>query len=161
MRSLLKNTPLSDHLTRSFSLRSNPFTRRMDFAIRTKLAVLTTLLIGAIAVFIFLFFPARLEDQAFDALVAKAQSIAGMTAFNIGPALFFDDIPTIEESLESARKNKDLAYLVVLDIQGRPAAAFRKDRADQAEFTSTEKGTHLSRDGTVYKIVEPVEFDGR
>ena len=68
---------------------------------------------------------------------------------------------SLQSALKNARQNKDLAYLIVLDIQGRPAAAFRKDRADQAEFTSTEKETHLSRHGTVYKIVEPVEFDGR
>ena len=53
---------------------------------QTRLAMLVSLLASGIAAFIFLYFPARLEHQALDAVGAKARSIGAMTAFSISPA---------------------------------------------------------------------------
>ena len=59
--------------------------------LQTRLAMMVSLLAGGIAAFIFLYFPARLEQQALEAVGAKARSIGAMTAFSISPGLVFGD----------------------------------------------------------------------
>jgi uncharacterized membrane protein affecting hemolysin expression len=123
-------------------------------AIRTKLAVVITLLIGVISVFIFIYFPSELEEQAIKAIAAKAQSIIEMTAFSVGPALFFEDIQSIEEALAGARQNKDLVYIVVLNDSGRVIASFNKDNVDQADLILAKNNNQMSEDGNVYRVPE-------
>jgi signal transduction histidine kinase/CheY-like chemotaxis protein len=87
--------------------------------LQTRLAMMVTLLAGSIAAFIFLYFPARLERHALEAVGAKARSIGAMTAFSISPALVFSDGEGIQEGLQGALRNRDLAYLVVTDRNGQ------------------------------------------
>jgi signal transduction histidine kinase len=90
--------------------------------LRSRLAALTTALIGAISVFIFLSFPKWLERGALQGQVAKAHSIASMTAFSVGPALVFQDKAGFEEGFDGARRNPDLVYLLVRDSVGAAVA---------------------------------------
>jgi signal transduction histidine kinase len=128
--------------------------------IRTKLGVLVTLLIGLISLFIFFFFPARQEAQEIKAIAEKAQSIAEMTAFIIGPALFFEDTETIEEAFAGARQNEDLAYIMVFDKTGQVIAAFTKDSVDRSFLHSLKGHEGISQDGMIYEIVHPILHNG-
>ena len=87
--------------------------------LQTRLAIMVSLLAGSIAAFIFVYFPARLEQQALDAVGAKAHSIGAMTAFSISPALVFGDSEAVQEGFQGALRNRDLAYLVAVDRGGR------------------------------------------
>lgn len=124
--------------------------------VRAKIAVAISLLLGLISLFMFTFFPARLEKQAVKAISDKAQSIAEMTAFSIGPALYFEDTENIDEVIKSARQNEDLAYIVVLDGSGGVIAAFNKNAADGADFAQVQDVDHISADGTIYRVMTPV-----
>ncbi|MDZ7261146.1 MAG: PAS domain S-box protein, partial [candidate division KSB1 bacterium] len=106
-------------------------------------------------------FPARLEHQAFKAIVAKAQSIAEMTAFSISSAVYFEDIETIEDAFESARQNKDLVYMVVLNSSGDMMTAFGKDKAEQVNFIQAKEHNYISRDGRIYEIMTPVRLNNQ
>jgi signal transduction histidine kinase/CheY-like chemotaxis protein/HPt (histidine-containing phosphotransfer) domain-containing protein len=135
---------------------SKLFPHSGSFTVRTKLITLITLLIGGISLFIFIYFPSKLEEQAISSIEAKAQSIAVMTAFSISPALYFEDIESIKEVLEGAKQNHDLVYIVVLNDSGRVISAFNQDRAGQADFIQVKNKNHISRDGNIYKVMAPI-----
>jgi hypothetical protein len=78
-------------------------------SVRGKLAAAITLVIGAIAVLIYLVFPARLERQALGAAAAKLASISEMTAFSVSAALDFRDDMGVTEASQGALRNADLA----------------------------------------------------
>lgn len=114
-------------------------------------------LIGVISLFIFIYFPSRLKNQAIEASVDKAQSIAEMTAFSISSALFFDDVEGAQEVIEGAKQNEDLIYIVVLDDSGDLFIAFNQDEADRIDLMQTEKQSlRMSQDGMVYEIMTPI-----
>ena len=138
------------------ALISKLFSKDWKPTIRTKLTAIFTLLIGVISVFIFTFFPARLENQATEAVIAKAQTIAEMMAYSISPALFFEDSENIENVFKSAKQNKDLVYIVLVDNSGKTVAAFNKDQAEQANFVRAENNNHISEDGMIYNTMTPV-----
>ena len=136
---------------------STLFSAERHLTIRSKLAVLFMVLIGVISLFIFIYFPSRLKNQAIEASVDKAQSIAEMTAFSISPALLFDDVKGAQEVIEGARQNEDLIYIVVLDDSGHLFTAFNQNEADQIDLIQTEKqNLRMSQDGMVYEVMTPI-----
>jgi PAS domain S-box-containing protein len=121
-------------------------------SIGTKLATLITLLIALISIFMYLFFPVKLKQQAIKLIAAKAQSVAQMTAFSISSALFFEDIEAAEEALQGTRRNHDLVYVVVLNESGNVFVAFNRDKAEKANYLQTKNNHPVSQDGSLYQI---------
>jgi signal transduction histidine kinase len=148
---------------RGQSMESSPrfFLKAHFSTIRGKLATLIVFLIGGISLFIYIYFPAKLEEQAIRAIAAKAESITRMTAFSVSAALFFEDSESMEGALEGAKQNQDLVYLVIRDEAGRVTAAFNRDQAEQANFTQTSENSHLSGDGMIYQTKTPIVLNGR
>jgi len=128
--------------------------------IRTKIAALISILIALISIFIFIFFPARLEKQAIKAISAKAESISEMTAFSIAPALFFEDAENIEAVLKSAQQNEDLAYVVVLDGSGNVMSQYSKEEAKERDFNYLQNNDHISSTDNIYRVITPIFMDG-
>ena len=142
------------------SLASKFNLQRWNFTIRTKLAVLITLLIAGISLFIFVYFPFRLENQAVKGIVHEAESITEMTAFHVGPGLFFEDLEAIEEAFKGAQKNRDLIYMVVMNNSGQVFAAFNRKEANRSNFAQTTDNQHISQDGMIYRTTTPILNNG-
>ena len=126
---------------------------------QTRLALLVSLLSTGIAAFIFLYFPGRLEDQAIDAVGAKARSIGAMTAFSISPGLVFGDRHAIHEGLQGALRNRDLAYLVVMDVGGQVLDAVNQTPVSVQELISGSEADlrHGVRAGGYYRVASRIE----
>ena len=76
-------------------------TRRVGgMSLRTKLIVLFAALLLAIAVFILVFFPARMQSQAARAARNRGVAIANVLAAAASPALDFDDAVNAGHLLE-------------------------------------------------------------
>ena len=99
-------------------------------SVRGRLILYTTLLVGAISLFIFFYIPARVKASAFYALINKASNITEMTAYSVAPALLFEDTEGVTEVLESVRQDEDVIYAVLLDKNGEWFAAVNQDSAD-------------------------------
>ena len=78
-------------------------------------------LVAAIAVFVFIFFPARLERQTMRATTAKADVIRQMTAYSVATGLLFGDRAAVSEVLVGAAV-QDVEFLIVWDSTGRLVA---------------------------------------
>ena len=131
---------------------------------QTRLAMMVSLLSGGVAAFIFFYFPARLEHQALDAFGDKARSISAMTAFSISPGLVFGDGEAIHEGLQGAVRNRDLAYLVVVDRTGRVLDAINQTPVavrDLVKDPASRLGDGV-RSGGYYRVASRIEGnDGR
>ncbi|MGB8952095.1 MAG: diguanylate cyclase [Candidatus Aminicenantales bacterium] len=128
--------------------------------IRTKFFIVLTPLLGVICLLIFIFAPTRFKKQTLDNLALRAKSITEMTSFSLSPALFFNDIDTINEVFLSARQNKDLVYIVVLDPAGKTVSSFNEERADRENYKRTENNS-ISPDGTIFRAKAPILYRER
>jgi signal transduction histidine kinase len=133
----------------------------LKLTIRTKLVTFISFLIGIICLFILLYFPSRIEKQATKSIIEKAESIAEMTSFSVSPALFFEDIETIEEVFQSAKQNKDLIYIVVTNNSLDIVTAFNKDKAEQSNFINISSNNRISANGMIYNTVTPILYNNR
>jgi len=104
--------------------------------------------------------PRDLRRQAVGALVDKTWSIGRMIAHSLGPALFSTDTQTAQEIITSARRNQDLAFIVVADINEETVASWNIDSAGGRQYLRAGDGL-LSADGRLYSASLPVSYQGQ
>lgn len=129
---------------------------KFTFTIRTKFILIFTILLGLICVFIYSYFPLRLEKQAIQAIADKARIINDMTAFNVSSALLFEDKKNMEEILEGVNQNKDLAYLVVLNNKGEVFSAIHLETALKADYKLLASSNPITGDKLIYRTRDPI-----
>lgn len=127
-----------------------------NLAIRTRLTLGASLLIAAISIFVFIYFPSYLADKQLHALGEKAQSIANTTAFSIGPALVFEDPISAKQVINGTRQNQDLAYIIVLNTQGERFVSYNPELAEKADYQNTQNA--ISTDGRFYNTQTPIQL---
>jgi PAS domain S-box-containing protein len=131
-------------------------------SIRLKLAIVITLLIGLISVFIFLYFPERLEQKQLETIEAKAKSISDMAAFSIGSALQCQDTQSIKEAFAATKQNRSLVYLAVTDDSNRVVESFEHYGAFKGYFAGfggdsrTKVGSQI---GDIYRVTTDIRSE--
>jgi diguanylate cyclase (GGDEF)-like protein/PAS domain S-box-containing protein len=84
----------------------------------TKLALVMTLILAVVSIWIYIYFPDKLQRQTVDALGQRATAIADLTAFSIAPALHFQDPVAAAAALAPLRRNRDLIFFLIRDAKG-------------------------------------------
>lgn len=78
-----------------------------------------TLVIGAIALIVFFFFPAAMERKETEALLEKGRSIVAMAAFNSEAAVQFGGPEDVAEAIELSLETKEVVTVEVRDPASR------------------------------------------
>jgi signal transduction histidine kinase len=99
----------------------------MKFRARLALAMGALILLIAIAISVYV--PMKLEDEAMTLIGQKAETLAELTAFTIHPAIYFNDRAALEEALSGARRDRDVAYIIVTGANGQRFSEFHPERA--------------------------------
>ena len=104
------------------------------FSIRTKLALVMTVILALISLAIFVYLPAGLKRQAANALMQKAAALGEMSAVTLAPGLAAQDGSAVAEALTAVRRNPDLVFLVVEDAARNRFATFGDLIADESDY---------------------------
>ena len=123
---------------------------------RARLAIAMGSLILLIAAGIWVYLPRALEREAIALIGHKAETLAQLTAFTIHPAIYFRDRAALEEALSGTRQDKDVAYVVVVDAEGRTLAAFHPERATPAGLARRTAGGGVAANRTLYEVMLPI-----
>ncbi len=120
-------------------------------------------IIVVFSVFVIILGSRERQKQSFEVAADKARSIARMTVFSLGPPLFFEDPSAIDEVVQSAKQNKDLAYLVVLDASGREVAQFNGALAPDSKSApdAAQETGYFSSGKETFHIAAPVVVKDR
>jgi len=150
--------------------------------IGTKLALVMTFILALVSLGIYVYFPARLQRQAVEALTQRASAIADVTAFSTAPGLQNRDRIAVAAAVTALRRNPDLIFFMVRDKNGEPFAVFNEMIASTAgpfAKTGAERGMRrpvitgmtpgeqsetageFSEDGRTYQTTTPIRFHGR
>ena len=129
-----------------------------NLTLRVKLAALFTGLLGAIALFIFLYFPDQLEKFQMKTVAAKGESIAELTAFSISQALFLDDQENIQNAIKSAMQDKDIKYLIILNAQDSISCSINRHIALKADYKQVTKSDEIPEKELFYKIKKQIIY---
>jgi signal transduction histidine kinase len=128
---------------------------------RARLALTMGALILLIASAISIHVPRKLEQEAIALMTHKADTLMQLTAFTIHPAVYFEDRAALEEALSGTRNDKDVAYVVVTDAEGRMLSAFHRERVTKGAPARRVAGGSLSRDRSMYEAMTPIRDGDR
>jgi signal transduction histidine kinase/ActR/RegA family two-component response regulator len=127
---------------------------RLLRGIREKLLVGCSLLIAAIAAFVYVFLPMQLERQAMSAVIGRAEAMRDMTAYSLSAALLFEDTTAVAEVLSGAARGRDVAVLRVAGVRGNLVAA--RSRSGDLPPLSAERN-YVTADGQLYVTTAPIQ----
>ncbi len=112
----------------------------MTFRARLGLAMGALILLIAIAISVYV--PMKLEDEAMALIGQKAETLAELTAFTIHPAIYFGDRAALEEALSGARRDRDVAYIIVTGTDGQRLSEFHPEREGSPRVHEVVKPIH-------------------
>ncbi|MFT5089679.1 MAG: two-component system cell cycle sensor histidine kinase/response regulator CckA [Candidatus Latescibacterota bacterium] len=126
--------------------------RPLGHSIRTRLSLMSSLVIGLIALAISILYPVWHEKQVTRTLVAKAHSITDITAFIAAPAVPNDNIQLITEAISGAREDPNLTYVAISNEAGDLIAGGQN---------SAYQNRHTESEHKQYHITRPLSYQGR
>jgi PAS domain S-box-containing protein len=126
--------------------------------IGTKFIAVFILVVALISIFIYIYFPLKLEQQAIRFIADKARSIMDMTAFNIASTLVFEDKQDMENIFRSVRQAEDILYLVVHNQKGEVFGAFNHQAAVDAGYRFLSSHQPITNDGLIYRVMTPIFY---
>lgn len=130
-------------------------------SVRSKLTVALSALIATIALFIYLYFPARLKQQATEALISRAKGISEMTAYSASPALYFNDSLAGEQVANGALKDATVTYVRIEDSDGRLFTQVSPGLAHHHVYRLDSAHSEFTEDGCTYRTQNDIEFNGQ
>jgi PAS domain S-box-containing protein len=135
-------------------------------SIRMRFFLVSAGLVAGLAAFILLYFPARIRAQAYESTERQVEAMNDIIAIAVSSALSFGDREITQTALDSAAKNRDIAYMMVENTKheqfaslGTPPPSLTPGLdPSQNYYTSSipvfEKGAHVGRLTISYSLTE-------
>ena len=132
------------------------FQRFHDLPIKWKLVLTISTLVGTIAIFVSLYFPAQQERIAVSGLEGKAINVAKMMAYISSTAVEFADVASIERLFSAVENDPDFIYAQVLLTDGSTLASHTpKGRLGPSIGEIPESTTVFFEDG-ILNVASPI-----
>ena len=129
-------------------------------SLAAKMAIPIAALMIFVSLNIYFIVPDVMHGRSLDMTREKAASIATMTAYAARAALDFGLHDQIQEAIETALQNEDVAYIVVVDADGEIVDAFNQALADRVGFRTANERHELEEE-EIYQIRKPIAVDDR
>lgn len=130
-------------------------------SIRAKLTTAFTLLVGVIALFMFLYFPEQFEQRAKRSLMNQGSSITQIQARSVAMGLLFRDAGSVQQQFESVSHDSSVVYMVLLDDSSNVFASRNLAHALDLEYASTRLSISFSANNEVCRVIAPVVIKGQ
>lgn len=127
----------------------------LGFSLRVRLVLLTSLLLGSVAVFLGLFLPSKLSEALRRSAEYRAISLGELLSHVLVPRLEANDAAGVRELLAGLQTTPEVSYALVRRGDGTLIAALNAERASDvplklgAQPTMTYSADHLRMDRTV------------
>ncbi|MFQ5448996.1 MAG: methyl-accepting chemotaxis protein [Nitrospinaceae bacterium] len=117
-------------------------------SIKTRLILFVMIILIAFSGFSFFYYPKVMKEQAMTTLENKLKSMAEMIALGVGIGLGSQDFAAVNEALNWAKRDKDLAYLGVFD-------------SDKEGLAEVNKNNLKMNFNELLELKEPREINGK
>lgn len=129
-----------------------------SFSLRMKFALLFTLFTGAVSIFIYSYFPNKLQEQAMAAINRKTKLMTTVVAMELRSGVLFNDRLAVREDVKELGHLPELVYVVVQAKDGTVLAAFDEQSARKMTYDHVTNNA-VSYDGSVYQTMAKIIHD--
>jgi methyl-accepting chemotaxis protein len=113
--------------------------------------------LSAVAVFLWLFFPARMDAFSRRWLERRAVGMATILASASAPGLEFDDPAAVQSLLNSVSSGAELVYAVAYRANGSVLASYRLDAAPKSDHLAAGSETVTAYVGDQLRVQAPIK----
>ncbi|HEX4627679.1 MAG TPA: hypothetical protein VH137_02730, partial [Gemmatimonadales bacterium] len=128
-------------------------------SVRNKVLASAVVVVLLIALFIFGYYPNRQREAALAAMRERARSMAGMLALGVGIGEELNEFAVVTATLEWAKQDSALAYVVVLDTSGQVFATYNHMQTP-IELPAVRDQPVMREDRDRLQVATPVTFRG-
>ncbi len=82
-------------------------------SLKFKLTLMISIVIGLISLFVYYYFPMKMEEERLISLQEKANAVAKIAAYGVSAGLYFEDYAASQEEIEDLIKNEEIRYVVI------------------------------------------------
>jgi methyl-accepting chemotaxis protein len=124
-------------------------------SLRTKLVAVIAALLSLVAMFLWLFFPSRMDAFSRRWLERRGEGMAQVLANASAPGIEFDDAANVQELLNGLQSAPEVLYAVVRRSNGTALAALRPAQAPSETRTSDRVSTEFV--GDQLRVTAPIK----
>lgn len=125
----------------------------LQISLKVKIIASVAALVALISIFVYVYFPARQNKQAFQARQEEAMRLAEILGHNVTAGLEFDDQESVASSVEAVKTREDLISVVVLNRE-------RKEFYTYTSETFNVDGDHMKEGKDLLSVEAPVQSYG-
>lgn len=126
-------------------------------SIKVKLVSLIITVIGLIAIFVYLYFPRKFEEQEMRAIGNKVEALANLSSQSISSAIYFGDKDATQEEITPLINSRNIKYVIVHNKKGELYFKSNYENAVIENYRDSDKG-NISADKSTYKMSLPIKF---
>jgi two-component sensor histidine kinase/HAMP domain-containing protein len=131
---------------------------KLKISLKFKLTSLFTIVLGLISLFIYIYFPARFEEERISSLREKANSVAKIAAYGISSGIYIKENNSPEDEIESLIRNEEIRYVVIQKADSL-YYDFNFFTAVMNNYTDV-KDADISKKWEIMKIHAPILLNG-
>jgi signal transduction histidine kinase/CheY-like chemotaxis protein len=124
-----------------------------NIPIRYKFLISSSLILILISSFIFFYYPAEHEKNSLNLLKNKIQNMGDLVALGVSTGISSNDSQAIHESLNWAKKDKNLAYVKVIDASNKEIVGHNPGGYQLDEERLILRAEIVELDGILHKSV--------
>lgn len=125
--------------------------------VNAKTLVPLVLLFIALAIFEYVYFPARQDSVLSDSLMRKAVAVAELAAYSVRPGVEFQDNDMVSEFFKGAARDAELLYIAAYNTDGTPFVIFNRGIGAPLKPPAEPHATSVEWAGHTLQIVTPLE----
>ncbi|MFA5833240.1 MAG: ATP-binding protein [Bacteroidota bacterium] len=137
----------------------NIFPFRFHTSLRFRLYVYFSAAIGALSLFIFIYFPQKYNEQALTSARNKAISIAELSAVSVAMPLYVNDKEGIENVFESIRHNSDLSFIMLVNDKQELIAGHNVEAAIGCKYLEATENGVIVPERRILMTKVPIKFE--
>jgi len=130
------------------------------FRLRVRLIIFITIFIGAVSLFIFIYFPAKFEEQSIIALNKRADIAASNIAVSASLG-FSKDSSILDKAFKETLQTNELNYLVITDTAGELYNSYNFNAAEMNNYLSTATVEEITPDQMVLRKFSPIVLNDK
>ncbi|MFA6570339.1 MAG: ATP-binding protein [Bacteroidota bacterium] len=131
-----------------------------NLSFRRKFIFTLIIPISLASLFIYIYIPAKIENQTYDLISHRIEGISNMTSYAISSALFYEDKENMKETFNIISQDKDILYVIVTDLSNKLIFSYNLKQAEKNGYNNS-LNNQISSNISVYKYNNDIVYNNK
>ncbi|MCF7802897.1 MAG: hypothetical protein K9N46_07445 [Candidatus Marinimicrobia bacterium] len=117
-------------------------------------------LIAAVAVFIFLYFPSRMQSQKLESIEQTGKQLSELLGYSCAVGLEFDDKMSVQSATEGVKQNDEIAFVMVFNNEGEVYSSYNASQFNALNLAKSVNKEKVKFTEENCVVLHPITSEG-